>query len=154
MWRPELAASELAGVWKPHDHVCMRLCIGALRLNWHCLLSLFSTVCLFCITLILRVPISALQWPNLYKCFVSPREFLFCLSYLILPLVCRIHNLLYPHFSCSKPCTIVYDMPVRLYWFNWSSGLRLVFEAWATSWPNANQTMSRGCAALLTWHNV
>lgn len=87
MRRPELAGSELAGVWKPYSRVCMSLCIGALRLNWHCLLSLFSMVCLFPIAPILHVPISTLQWPNLYKCFVLPGEFLFCLGYLILPLL-------------------------------------------------------------------
>lgn len=54
--------------------------------------------------LVSRVPVSALQWPNLYKCFVSPREVLFSLAYLAT--TWAIDKRSYRCPGCSQPCKL------------------------------------------------
>lgn len=74
--RPELAASELAWVWNLHGCVCLRLCIGLLRMSWHFLLSLLHRLSFLCYTHI-APSISTLQWHKLYKYFIWPRKLFF-----------------------------------------------------------------------------
>lgn len=79
--RLELAAGELAWVWNMHGCVCLRSCIGPLRMS--CISSwAFSTGCLFSVTSILHLPFQ-LRSGVIYTNIWYDLESFFSLSYLI-----------------------------------------------------------------------